>query len=199
MQQMKDQPEERGKNARHRVEHPGRSGTQHGLDHPGEGALCPGLDNPGRGQEESTRSCGLEHAGSRGAKKTHTRTEASGEDHHGKQPGPQDWNIRGAADRSPGLEHMGMEASGPGLERLGLHKKEEKTAETRTGPQGMKDHLGRANQHEMTQGKREHHQGPGDTVSEEGNEGQDKRAKMGMKLRPGQGQPRRVRRRGCNK
>ena len=65
----------------------------------------------------------------RSQEEARTRTGTSGEDQDGKQPGPPDWNIREAADRSPGLEQPGMKASGPGLERPGLNKKEEKKAQ----------------------------------------------------------------------
>ena len=52
----------------------------------------------------------------------------------------------------------------------------------------MKDHQGRASQHEIILGKWGHDQGPSNTIGEEGDEGQDKRGEFRTKERPGQGQ-----------
>ena len=61
---------------------------------------------------------------------TLARTGSSGEEQDSKQADPLDWSIRGEADRSPGLEHPEKKASGPGLDYLGLHGKEEQKAES---------------------------------------------------------------------
>ena len=65
------------------------------------------------------------------------RTGTSGEDGTGKQLGPPDWSIRGAVGRNPGLDHPGTKReNNPGVERPGIHEKEEAA---RTSSKGTQD------------------------------------------------------------
>ena len=63
----------------------------------------------------------------------------------------------------------------------------------------MEVHQGRASQHQIILGKLVNNQGQSNTISEEEDEGQDKRGGFGTKEHPGQGQPGRAGRRRHHK
>ena len=84
-------------------------------------------------------------------------TASSGKEQGGKKAGPLECSMRGTADQSPGLEHAERKANSPVSDYPGLNKKEEltvkntkSTAEAKTRPLGMEDHLGRVKKEEPT-------------------------------------------------
>ena len=73
-------------------------------------------------------------------------------------------HLRGSGP-TPWTTTSGDEANGPGLERPGLHKVEEKAAAARTRLLGTKDQQERTNMREAHQREQDQDQGPGQRLS----------------------------------
>ena len=112
---MKDQPQEMARTPATDWSIQGAAAGNPGLAHLGELARCQELDHPGQpgNNQQGPLYCNIRQPEEQRRHAAGPWTGASGSDQDGKQPGPLDWNIRGAADQSPGLEHLGMERAAP--------------------------------------------------------------------------------------